>query len=94
MKRFYFSGDDDGGEEDEADSEAFPMPSPSEFIAMGHIDSPFRHLLDCAIRMCERTLVWRFLAPEEKVKNVRMVFKSLAQIEREYEGDAEIRDEM
>ena len=94
MKRFYFSGDDDAEEEDDADSEAFHMPPPSEFIAMGQMESPFKHLMDCAIRICERTLVWRLLSPEDKVKSVRSVFDSLAEIEREYEGDAEIRDEM
>lgn len=91
MKRFYFGSEDDG---DEEDAEAFEAPSASELIAMTHMESPFRHLMDCAIRVCEKNFVWRFLSPEDKTQMIRKVFDSLSQMEMEYEGNAEIRDEM
>lgn len=91
MKRFYF-GSEDEGEED--DAEAFEMPSASELIAMTQMESPFRHLMDSSIRVCERSLVWRFLSPEEKLKMIESVFAGLAAIEREYDRNADIRDDM
>jgi hypothetical protein len=94
MKRFYFGSEDDGGEEEESDAEAFGMPSASEFIAMAGSESPFRHLMDCSIRICEKNFVWRFLSHEDKIAMIRSVFEGLSNIEKEYEGDADIRDEM
>lgn len=91
MKRFYFGSEDEG---DEDDSEAFEMPSPGELIAMTQVESPFRHLMDSSIRVCERTFGWRFLSPEEKLKMINRVFAGLSALEREYEGDADLRDEM
>lgn len=93
MKRFYFSGDDDAGDEEDAEAEAFRFPPP-EFLAMGQIESPFKHLMDCAIKICEKNFVWRFMSPVDKVNTIKTVFEGLATIEREYEKDAEIRDEM
>lgn len=91
MKRFYF-GSDDERDDDEADS--FDMPSPSEFISMGEIESPFKSLMECSIRVCERSVMWRFLSAESKLKMINSVFAGLSAIEREYETDADIRDEM
>lgn len=91
MKRFYF-GSEDEGEDDEV--EGYDMPSPSEFMAMAHVESPFRHLMDCSIRICERNFVWRFMSPEDKIAMIKNVFEGLANMEKEYERDAEIRDEM
>lgn len=91
MKRFYFGSEDD---EDGEDAEAFEAPSPSDFIAMANVESPFRHLMDCSIRVCEKSFLWRFLSPEDKVQMIRKVFDSLSQIEMEYEDDADLRDEM
>jgi hypothetical protein len=91
MKRFYFGSEDEGEEED---GEGFEMPSASELIAMTQVESPFKHLMDSSIRVCERSLVWRFLSPEEKLKMINKVFAGLSAIEREYEGDADLRDDM
>jgi hypothetical protein len=91
MKRFYFGSDDD---EDGEDAEAFDAPGPSEFIAMTNVESPFKHLLDCSIRVCEKNFFWRFLSPADKMQMIKKVFDSFSQLEMEYEGDAEIRDEM
>lgn len=93
MKRFYF-GSDDEGDDEETDADAFDMPSASEFIAMAGSESPFRHLMDCSIRICEKNFVWRFLSPEDKIAMIKNVFDGLANMEKEYEGDADIRDEM
>jgi hypothetical protein len=91
MKRFYFGSE---GEDEDEDGEGFEMPSASELIAMTQADSPFKHLMDSSIRVCERSLVWRFLSPEEKLKMINKVFAGFAAIEREYEGDADLRDGM
>jgi hypothetical protein len=91
MKRFYFGSEDEG---DEEDAESFEMPSPAEIIAMTQMESPFRNLMDSAMRVCERSLVWRFTPPEEKLKTIKMVFDGLAAIEREYEKNADLRDEL
>lgn len=93
MKRFYFGSEEDG-DEDEAGEDEFDMPLPSEFIAMAAPESPFRHLMDCSIRICEKNFVWRFLSPADKVTMIRDVFDRLSQIEKEYERYADIRDEM
>lgn len=92
MKRFYF-GSEDGDEGEEGEADAFDMAG-QEFIAMAAPESPFRHLMDFSIRICEKNFVWRFLSPSDKVAMIREVFERLSQIEKEYERHAEIRDEM
>jgi len=87
MKRFYFGNDD---EEDEDEMEDFVPPSPAELIAMTQMESPARHLMDSAIRVCERHIAWRFMSPDDKVTMINKVFKGLAAISQEYEDDAQI----
>jgi len=93
MKRFYFgsSGDEDGdGDEDEA----FEMPSTPELISMAQFESPFCKLLESAIRICESNFMWRFLSSDDKAASVKNVMGVLSQMEKEYEDNAQIRDEM
>jgi hypothetical protein len=87
MKRFYF-GNDEGGDDDE--SEEFEPPLPTEFISMSQIESPWRHMLDSAIRICEKSLMWSFMSPASKMETVQKVFRGLSEIQQEYEQDADI----
>jgi len=87
MKRFYF-GSDDGG--DDEDAEDFDPPLPADFISMAQIESPWRHMLDSTIRICEKSLMWRFMSPSRKIDMVRKVFDGLAEIQQEYEQNADI----
>lgn len=91
MKRFYFGSEDEG---DNDDAESFEMPSASELIAMTNSESPFRVLIESSVRICEKNFVWRFLSPDDKVAMIRKVFEGLAHMEKEYERDAQIRDEV
>lgn len=93
MKRFYFGSDEEGeGEED--DSESFEMPHASGLIAMTPTESPFGNLLECSMRLCEKSIFWRFLSIEDRLKMIKKVFEDLANMEKEYEGYADIRDEV
>lgn len=87
MKKFYFGGDEEGDEEDE---EGFDMPHPSEMIAMGQFESPAKYLLDAAVRVCERQIMWSFMSPEDKLAAITKVFRGLVDITEEYERDATI----
>lgn len=81
MKRFYF-GNDDGDDEDEEDLEdpRFMMPDPSEFISMASLDNPDEHLLECAMRICEKSFLWRFFGVERKTSMVGKVFLDLKKL--------------
>jgi hypothetical protein len=91
MKRFYFGSDEEG---DEDDSESFEMPPSSGLIAMTPAESPFGNLLECSVRLCEKSVFWLFLPADKKLNMVKKVFEELVQMEKEYEGYADIRDEM
>jgi hypothetical protein len=88
MKRFYFGGDEDNGEDEEGGG--FEMPHPTEFISMGPMEDPFQQLMESAIRICEKSLVWRFTNPEDKIPMIKKVFQGLAEIRKGYEEDADI----
>lgn len=87
MKKFYFGGDEDGDDEDMEDMEA---PGPHEIIAMTHMESPAKHLMDLAVRVCERSILWCLTSPEDKMAQVRKVFAELVEMEREYDLDADV----
>lgn len=87
MKKFYFGGDDEGDEEDE---EGFEMPHPAEMIAMTQFESPAKYLVDAAIRICERQIMWSFMSPEDKLAAITKVFRGLAEMEKEYDLDADV----
>lgn len=87
MKKFYFGGDEDGDDEDMEDMEA---PGPHEIIAMTQMDSPSRHLMELAVRVCEKSIVWGFTSPEDKIAAVKKVFDALVDMEKEYDLDADV----
>ena len=87
MKRFYF-GNDEGG--DDEDGDEFEPPLPTEFISMAQIDSPWRHMLDSAIRICERSLTWRFKSSASKIEEIRNVMEGITDMHEEYQQDADI----
>lgn len=81
MKRFYF-GNEDGDEEDEEDinDPRFMMPDPYEFISMAKFDNPDQNLLGCSLRICEKSLFWRFFGVEKKISMFSKVFLELKKI--------------
>jgi hypothetical protein len=81
MKRFYF-GNEDGDEEDEEDIDdpRFMTPDASEFISMARLDNPEQYLLECSLRMCEKSLFWRFFGAEKKISMVSKVFLDLKKL--------------
>jgi len=93
MKRFYF-GSDEEGEGDEEESEAFDIPPASGLIAMTPVESSVGNLLECSLRMCEKSLFWLFLPVDKRLNMVKKVFEELVHMEKEYEQYADIRDEM
>lgn len=91
MKRFYFGSEEDGEGEDMDSFESMPPP---EFLAMAHMESSFVHLMELSVRVCEKNIVWRLLSPDDKLSMIRKVFEGISEIEKGYDKDAEIRDEM
>lgn len=87
MKRFYF-GNDEGGEEEDADD--FGPQLPSEFISMAPFESPWRHLIESSIRVCERSIMWRFMSPTGKMNMIKKVFEGLSEMQEEYEQNADV----
>ena len=92
MKRFFFENEDDDGDDDmmgEAGQD-FPEMIP-EIFAMAHQDDPYRHILDCSIRICEQSAFWRFTSISRKTEMVKKVFQDLVGLieprEQEQEQD-------
>jgi len=84
MKRFYFSDDEYYEDEDEDIDESKFLDA--ELLAMtqlGNSDSP---LLSCAIKICEKTFLWRFFSLSRKTNMIEKVFTKLKKI-TEKEGD-------
>lgn len=81
MKRFFFEDEDDEDDEEmmrEAEH-AFPEFFP-EIFAMSQQEDPNRHILDCAIRICERSFLWRFVGLGRKMNMLRSVFSELGKM--------------
>jgi hypothetical protein len=80
MKRFFFEDeedDDDGDEEMMGEAgRGFPEMIP-EIFAMPHQDDPYRHILDCSIRICEKSMFWRFISLSKKTSMIEKVFHDL-----------------
>lgn len=81
MKRFYF-GNEEGDEDDDEDLDdpRFMMPDASEFISMARLDNPDEYLLECAMRLCEKSIFWRFFGAQKKTSMVSQVFLDLKKI--------------
>lgn len=77
MKRFYFGDDEDEDEENLESDPNFMFPDPSEFITMAQFENPDNHILNCSIKICEKSWFWNFYKVSTKVKMIREVFESL-----------------
>lgn len=89
MKRFYFNNDEEDEDDEDMDDPNFMMPDPSEFISMARLDNPDQYLLECSLRMCEKSFLWRFFSVEKKISMVSMVFIDLKKL-TEGMDDAEV----
>ena len=77
MKRFFFEEEDDDDDE-MMDEEGQQMPEfIPEFFAMSQQENPANHMLSCAIKICERSFLWRFFSLERKMRMVERVFMEL-----------------
>jgi hypothetical protein len=77
MKRFFFDEeeDDEGDDEEMMEGADYAFP---EFLAMAHqMGDPNQLLLDCSIRICERTFLWRFRSLDKKMLMIEEVFGKL-----------------
>lgn len=90
MRRFYFE-DEEGEDDEDNDIEdmAFMMPGGPEFISMAHLDNPDNSLLGYAIKICEKSLFWRFRTISGRMKMIEDAYDSLKKI-TEGENDAKI----
>jgi hypothetical protein len=91
MKRFYFGGEDDeeGEDEDDLDETKFMMPDAAELIAMTHLGDSDQHILNCAIKICEKSLFWRFRSLSYKLNAFEEAFNRIRKL-TEGQEDAEI----
>jgi hypothetical protein len=82
MKRFFFEEEDDDNDEDMTeDGEGRMMPEfIPEILAMSGQTNPAAHILDCSIRICEKSFFWRFMSISKKIKMVESVFGDLSQL--------------
>ena len=76
MKRFFFDEGEDDEDDDEMKEEAgYAFP---EFLAMAHqMDDPNQQILNCSIRICEQTFLWRFRSVNRKMTMIEEVFGKL-----------------
>lgn len=75
MKRFFFEDEDDEEGEDEMMGRPMPEFVP-EFFAMNGED-PNRYILEYSLKVCEKTLFWRFRTVKQKTDLIGKVFSSL-----------------
>lgn len=91
MKRFHFGDDESEYEEDEDDLEdmRFMMPDSSELIAMTQMEDPNHYLLNYALKICEKSIFWRFTGVSSRLKMIDTVFHSIKKLTEE-QDDAEV----
>jgi hypothetical protein len=92
VKRFYFGsedGEDEEEDEDNFDDQNFMIPDAAELIAMTRLGGADQYLLECSVRMCEKSLFWIFLGVDRKMSMVGKVFLDLKKL-TEGTNDAEI----
>ena len=82
MKRFYFSDDEDYEEDEDIDESNF---LDSELLAMTQLGNSNVTLLSCAIKICEKTFLWRFLSLSRKTNMIEKVFNKLKKMTEEGE---------
>ena len=95
MKRFYFGDDEEEDKEDEDldFEEANQMfPDVSELIALTRFDNPAggTNILEFAIRICEKSFLWKFYGSATKMKMIEETFAGLKKLTEEGIEDAEI----
>jgi hypothetical protein len=78
MKRFYFGDENEDEEDSEDPMEMFP--DPSEFISMTQFENPDHHIINCSIKICEKSWFWNFYKISKKTKMVQEVFESLKKL--------------
>jgi hypothetical protein len=90
MKRFYFGEDDeDSEEEDDLDETKFMMPDAAELIAMTQFGDADQHVLNCAIKICEKSFLWRFRSLSYKLDAFEEAYSRIKKL-TEGQEDAEI----
>ena len=90
MKRFYFGEDDeDSEEEDDLDETKFMMPDAAELIAMTQFGDTDQHILNCAIKICEKSFLWRFRSLSYKLDAFEEAYSRIKKL-TEGQEDAEI----
>jgi hypothetical protein len=90
MKRFYFGEDDeDSEEEDDLDETKFMMPDAAELIAMTQFGDSDQHVLNCAIKICEKSFLWRFRSLSYKLDAFEEAYSRIKKL-TEGQEDAEI----
>ena len=94
MKRFNFEEDEEEEDDDEEyyeDSEEMNMDMDFEdhLLAMTHFPIG-DDLLPSAIKVCEKSLFWRFRSFSYKVKKIRMVYLALKDFIEEEKKTGEV----
>ena len=89
MKRFYFGEDDEDDEEEDLDETKFMMPDAAELIAMTQFGDPDQHLLNCALKICEKSFLWRFRSLSYKLDSFEEAYSRIKKL-TEGQEDAEI----
>lgn len=89
MRRFYF--EDEEGEEDDENMEnmEFIMPGPQEFVSMAQ-ENPEHFLLNYAFKICEKSIVWRFLRFSSRIKMIEEAYRSVKKLLTEGTEDADV----
>lgn len=74
MRRFYFDEEGRGDDEEDAEDMEGMGFMPEEFITMTPMSNPEHHLLDCAIKFCEKSILWRFMGNSSRLKMLEDVY--------------------
>lgn len=90
MRRFYF--EDEEGEEDDENMEdmEFMMPGPQEFISMAQIENPEHFLLNYALKICEKSILWRFKGIADRINMIEEVYERVKRLTEGKNKDAQI----
>lgn len=78
MKRFFFDEENDNEDEDDMEK-SIPEFIP-EFFSMSQQENPSVHVLNCAVRICEQSLLWRFYGISKKVSMIQSTFSDLMKL--------------
>jgi hypothetical protein len=77
MRRFNFGGEDEDEEDNEEEMASPHQMFPEDFITMTQFGNADNDLISTAVKICEKSWVWKFRGVKSKISMISEVFTAL-----------------